>query len=136
MTKQFTPVNCTYGAPMGRHSDGFIETDEPNFIRLFRVNLDSGGYDDGGAYWGHGEPLYCAIDNDGSRQFVRATHREKAAFMLDIPAPALKRRLDNHGFDYMCALLDSRAPMPEGKTRTDVIEWMTRSGFNMGQIKS
>jgi hypothetical protein len=27
-------------------------------LYLRRLHLDSGGYDEGGAYWGHGEPLY------------------------------------------------------------------------------
>ena len=44
-------------------------------IRLFKVNIDSGGYDEGGAYWGHGEPLWCATDDEDYREFVRAHHR-------------------------------------------------------------
>jgi hypothetical protein len=30
------------------------------------VPIDSGGYDPGGAYWGHGAPLYC-VEGDGLR---------------------------------------------------------------------
>jgi hypothetical protein len=47
------------GASMGRPSS----PPDPNYkgvMRLERIRLDSGGYDSGGAYWGHGEPLYRA----------------------------------------------------------------------------
>jgi len=50
-------------------------------MHLVRANLDSGGYDEGGAYWGIGEPLYWAY-GDGEREmqetFVRGSTREKA----------------------------------------------------------
>lgn len=52
------PVNCKYGAPMGRGNvlrPGDGKTHERVFDR--RVPLDSGGYDKGGAYWGHGKEL-------------------------------------------------------------------------------
>lgn len=132
MATKFENVSSSYGAPMGRCQSGFLETDVPRFVRLFRVRLDSGGYDDGGAYWGSGAALWCAIDDDGNRQFVRAIHRERAALMLGIPAPALKRGLQNWA-TYAVALLDGRAPMPSDVTRADVIEWMKRSGARMGQ---
>jgi hypothetical protein len=128
MAHQFESVSSKYGAPMGRRADGYIETQDPRFVRLFRVRLDSGGYDDGGAYWGIGEPLYCAIDDDGNRQFTRATHREKAALLLGIGNKALKIGLYRAGLDYGLALLDGRAPMPAGQTRESVSEWMRSSG--------
>jgi len=55
--KIITPVDCKYGAPMGRPNKGHIL--ETMGQRLFdcKVPLDSGGYDRGGAYWGQGEPL-------------------------------------------------------------------------------
>lgn len=36
--------------------------DDPHcHMRVRRIRLDNGGYDEGGAYWGHGTPLwYCA----------------------------------------------------------------------------
>lgn len=52
-------VNCKRGAPMGRDSN-LSERLSPIKMRLQRVYLDSGGYDNGGAYWGIGEPLYYA----------------------------------------------------------------------------
>ena len=51
-------------------------------VRLFIVYLDSGGYDEGGAYWGIGDPLYCAyyeVDEElEGRLFIRAKNREEA----------------------------------------------------------
>jgi hypothetical protein len=84
--KQFTMSNCKYGAPMGRASYGTPETP----AKLFKVNLDSGGYDDGSAYWGHGGGyLYCLetspvwqedikMDTEESRHFYRAYSRHEA----------------------------------------------------------
>lgn len=91
MTKQFENVSSKYGAPMGRVSAPDLDT-SPHSVRLFAVRLDSGGYDDGGAYWGYGGAggLYCARDKDGSEQFTRAPSRESAALLLNIPAPALR----------------------------------------------
>lgn len=132
MAQQFESVNCRYGAPMGRSEDGYLETDLRRFVRLFRVRIDSGGYDDGGAYWGIGEPLWCAIDDDGNRQFTRATSRAKAALILGIPTLALKVGLPDWG-RYGMAILDGRAPMPQGVTHADVIEWLKRCGAALGQ---
>lgn len=132
MPKQFETVSSRYGAPMGRRADGHLETDVARFVRLYRVRINSGGYDDGGAYWGLGEALYCAQDDDGNRQFKRAATREKAALLLGIPAGALKTGLANW-VQYGTAVLDGRAPTPQGVTRGDVIEWLKRCGAAMGQ---
>lgn len=95
--KQFTDVNSQYGAPMGRatyHGD----SEAPYKFRLFKVRLNSGGYDDGGAYWGTGEPLYCAdseplycdeseTDYPNVRFFRRAKNRNtaRALVLADYP---------------------------------------------------
>lgn len=130
MSKQFTNVNCSRGAPMGRSASGYLERELPGFVRLFKVRLDSGGYDDGGAYWGHGGGyLYCAIDDDGNRQFTRAYSRERAALQLEIPNSALKRKLDDGALHAGLAVIDGRSPMPEGLTRECVLNWMRGSGF-------
>ncbi len=86
MSRQFPIVNSTYGAPMGRHERplGFP-------VRLFKVRLDSGGYDDGGAYWGCGEPIYCAQCPDGGQQFTRADSRLQAVVNLQIEASDMAR---------------------------------------------
>lgn len=91
MQRQFSKVNCRHGAPLGRKSDGYLEVNMPRFVRLFRVRLNSGGYDEGGAYWGLSLPLYCAIDDDGNMRFTRAVSRQRAAAALNIPENALKR---------------------------------------------
>ena len=96
-------------------------------VRLFRVNLDSGGYDDGGAYWGHGTALWCARDRSGGEKFVRAVDRLQACFMLMIDWRALRVPLDRPAL-YCFDLLDGRAPMPKGMTRENVIGWAQASG--------
>lgn len=133
MTKQFEDVSSRYGAPMGRRESRSIDTSAPRSVRLFRVRLGADGYDDGGAYWGTGAPLWCAEDDDGNRQFIRAGTRERAALELNIPNPALKRPLPGKGLAYGFAVLDGRAPFPgNGHTRESVIEWLRRSGAAMG----
>lgn len=61
------PVDCRYGAPMGRASRYPLPSfDGALFVE--RVKLDSDGYDDGGAYWGvrpRGESLWLAHGDDG-----------------------------------------------------------------------
>jgi len=37
-----------------------------------------GAYDDGGAYWGIGTPLYCAWSASGFRRYFRAPSRASA----------------------------------------------------------
>lgn len=60
---KLSKVSCKYGAPMGR--PGAHPGDDPHcVIRVSRVRLDAGGYDSGGAYWGHGEPLWYASGVD------------------------------------------------------------------------
>lgn len=89
MGKQFPNVNSTYGAPMGRVEKGTPQT--PKSVRVFRVRLNAGGYDDGGAYWGHGLPLFCATDGRDYRHFVRAIDRIDAIAALEIPAETIAR---------------------------------------------
>lgn len=89
MGKQFPDVNSAYGAPVGRVEKGTPQA--PKSVRVFRVRLNSGGYDDGGAYWGCGLPLFCATDGEDYRQFVRATSRLHAIADLEIPAETIAR---------------------------------------------
>lgn len=130
-------VSSRYGAPMGRRDSPSLETCVPRFVRLQRVRLDAGGYDSGGAYWGlrrPGESLFVAEDGDGNRQFVDACSRAQAALKLGIGAFALKQRQPGDRFaEYGLAILDGRAPMPEGETRESVIQWIQESGAAMGQ---
>ena len=130
---QFEQVNSRYGAPMGRRANGYLETRIKRHVRLFRVRIDSQGYDDGGAYWGIGEPLFCAIDDDGNRQFVRAASRFLAAVKLDIPMPALKSGMPGWTNTY-CHYADNRPLLKlHGVTENDFFEWAKWSGVAMGQ---
>lgn len=53
--------------------------ENPRF-HLRRVRLDSGGYDAGGAYWGHGGELYEAFTDDGAEfMIVRIWPDDQAA---------------------------------------------------------
>lgn len=47
------PVNCQYGAPMGRQNKDAWDTTKPYKIYLQRMKMSRcGAYDEGGAYWG------------------------------------------------------------------------------------
>jgi hypothetical protein len=102
--KQFLDVDCSRGAPMGRAPYGIAADCPARSIRLFRVRLDAGGYDDGGAYWGRANavssavwgssgPLYCARYGDTYRAFTRATSRKDAAERLRIVSGMLRVRV-------------------------------------------
>lgn len=90
---QFNKVNCQYGAPMGRPEYIKYELPEGVKIRLFKVKLNSQGYDDGGAYWGLGKPLYCAqaVYDSDYREFFRCNSRDEAKEMV-------KQRIKNAKF--------------------------------------
>ena len=74
----FPPVSCTYGAPMGRRNE-HPEPGEPvGRVHLRRIRWTDGAYDEGGAYWGMGEPVYCAWSRSGFRYYFRALNRGEA----------------------------------------------------------
>ena len=65
------PVNCKFGAPMGRSNVGTHPhlgnvTKKQLKIKVFNcsVPLYSGGYDKGSAYWGIGKELRCEYTKD------------------------------------------------------------------------
>ncbi len=60
------------GASMGRVSVIPQRPGDPMRFHLLRVNLDSGGYDAGGAYWGFGKPLYRAVSSEAGPVGVKA----------------------------------------------------------------
>jgi hypothetical protein len=55
---------------------------DPGFagkVSLVRLRLDSGGYDAGGAYWGHGAPPWSAMSSCGKVDMtMRAASRDAA----------------------------------------------------------
>ena len=91
---KLSSVSCQYGAPMGRSEYGRAEACLDSTVFLFKVSIDSGGYDSGGAYWGVGGPqLYCAADGAGNyRRFVRADSRQEAMGKLGLKCNQLKSK--------------------------------------------
>lgn len=85
---QFENACSPYGAQIGRREYNGIPE---NKIRVFRVRIDAGGYDGGGAYWGLGKPLFCATDGADFRQFIRADSRLSAVAELGIKKCRLAR---------------------------------------------
>ncbi len=92
-TKNYDPtrekVFCKYGAPMGRGSASEVPEEK---TRLHLVEMDQGGYDKGGAYWGGhmmGAYLYVAYA-DGFEQYRRGPDRESVKEDLLFEFPALK----------------------------------------------
>ena len=70
-------VSSKYGAPMGR--SGNLRADLVGCkVHLRRVPLVDGCYDQGGAYWGGPNDLYCAWTDDGKEVYLRADSREEA----------------------------------------------------------
>lgn len=93
-TKPYQHDGCTYyfdpqtgervctGAMMGRRDAIPTDADSVRKLHLRRMRLTDGGcYDQGGAYWGHGDPLFCAWGESKTEQvhvFCRAKSREEA----------------------------------------------------------
>lgn len=76
ISKIITPVNCRYGAPMGRPNVGSQPVTitsgrncrivKKNQVKVYdcAVPLIDGGYDKGGAYWGIGRQLRVRYTKD------------------------------------------------------------------------
>ncbi len=59
-------VNCKFGAPMGRRNRNTVgKLEEAPKTTTRRIYLCNGGYDNGGAYWGLGSPLYVTYSKCG-----------------------------------------------------------------------
>ena len=84
----------TRGAGLGRSThSGDVHT--PWRFYLQRVRLNRGGYDDGGAYWGAGAPLYrYAATETRNREcpegFLRAADRAAAKAQILALYPAAR----------------------------------------------
>lgn len=100
-------------------------------IKLFKVRLDSGGYDDGGAYWGNSySALYCAqcpITN--AQEFVRAYSREHAAALLDLCNADLIRPLNKQKVeDLFMSWTNNRLP-PQWRVVEEYLgQWFEKFG--------
>lgn len=78
------PVNNDRGAPMGRRTDN-INNFEDMKVNLRRVPLIDGAYDQGGAYWGSPNNLWCAwceSDDQILVTYIRADTRDTAKSQL------------------------------------------------------
>lgn len=129
--KQFSDVNSTRGAPMGRPNALGLD-DNPWSIQLFRVRICSQGYDDGGAYWGlDSKSLWCARDSQGNEQFVRAFTRITAAAALEIPNRSLQRGLSKDEIGaYFRNFCEKRMP-PSLLEAADWEWWFEQNGYTI-----
>ena len=84
--KLLAKVDGSRGAPMGRVT---LVANPLARCRLFKVRLDSGGYDRGGAYWGGPDNLYC-IFAAGMMGFCRAADRDAAKKIFKGRYPSIK----------------------------------------------
>lgn len=80
---------CT-GAMMGR-ANWIKDPAAPVALNLRRLPLNSGGYDQGGAYWGLGQPMYRAT-GEGVEMFVRAKNRAEAMRQIVERVPGARFR--------------------------------------------
>lgn len=74
----FGDVSGRYGAPMGRHDIGQMPEGK---LYAFAAKCVSGGYDEGGAYWGTGGRegwVHAVTDGHSFRRYVRAHKRSDA----------------------------------------------------------
>ena len=88
--------DTTRGASYGRRSTRIDANELPTrSVYLSRVKIDSGGYDEGGAYWGVGQPLYCAYSDgyDEYCEYVWAASRSDAAHQLGLTSEQLRKPL-------------------------------------------
>lgn len=79
-TRDDGSFQCT-GSAMGRLESPYGMTWGIARLRVCRVNLDAGGYDDGGVYWGAPNNLWQARgedDRDGLEFFTRAPDKQTA----------------------------------------------------------
>lgn len=97
-------VVSPYGAPMGRAGGASRVPEGP--VTVFRANLDSGGYDDGGAYWGLPNDLFCATDGDQFREFLRATSKEDAQAQIRERCPGVEFRREFDAKTFVTAYLE------------------------------
>lgn len=85
MKTKLSEVSCKYGAPMGRSNRIPKDIDTAGKLYLEKLRWVDGAYDQGGAYWGMGNPIYRASGESETEQveiFVRAIDREDAKVQI------------------------------------------------------
>ncbi len=92
-------VACHRGAPMGRGDITPADTQGARRFYLRLLPIDSGGYDPGGAYWGHYHlPMYGAFsrhDDKGGElpaatMYFRAASRDEAKKTIEARYPGAR----------------------------------------------
>ena len=81
MKTKLSEVSCKYGAPMGRGNRIPDDIETAGKLYLEKLRWIDGAYDQGGAYWGMGDPIYRASGETATECleiFVRARDREDA----------------------------------------------------------
>lgn len=108
MQKQFIESgSSSRGASMGRYSSPPYVKPEGK-VRLWPVYINSQGYDDNGAYWGLGDPLWCAEDESGDfRQFTRAESLAEACANLTLSPSQLARDPEKELAIFLQSYLDA-----------------------------
>lgn len=71
-------VNAKEGAPMGRQNKLPPDPSAPIKLRLHRLTMVDGDYDEGGAYWGRGTCPVRVAYGPGTLLFVRERTRYEA----------------------------------------------------------
>ncbi len=114
-------VSGKYGAPMGRAGS----VGDPDFtgrLNVRPVPLYDGGYDGGGAYWGHnhgGEYLFCAFNADrsiirffrakGERAALAEMREEYESAIINGEGPAARKIDPATGYDTRDASPEAQA---------------------------
>lgn len=115
---------------MGRISYGVVAESIPRTVRLFKVDLDSQGYDNGGAYWGIGKQLWCAIGEHEigvfHREFIRADSRESAIVGLKIEAGLLIQGPKIHRLAFLM-----RSAQFGNKEARKIVKNLNKLGYNI-----
>lgn len=79
------------GAALGRATIQDAPEAFSGKLTLRRVQLDSGGYDPNGTYFGTGAPLYWTASEDGEIDYVlRASEREDARSKVRAKYPSAR----------------------------------------------
>jgi hypothetical protein len=68
-------MDCRYGAPLGR-ANNYVACSRFYVHRIRMISYSA--YDEGGAYWGQGRPMYVAWNRDGLRIYMRASSAKEA----------------------------------------------------------
>lgn len=124
-----------YGAPMGRSNDT-----DPTFdgkLHVQAVNLDSGGYDKGGAYWGgnmRGAYLYAAFSSDGDQiMYMRVASRTEAIAQARAEFPLAKIHGDKRS---NLAALWQRYQRNSNEAHTETFMAMQAEGWNVDMLRA